>query len=244
LCPATSPPAVEPVEDPIEFETAFDPLEIDFNAGRGERDDFTRVKAELEKGQRLERGPVEVAADPLQHDDDRVIRGVKATAKVEGRDRVKVTACVDARDGVRAGTYTGAVLITDERFETTSIPITVELQARSTPWTVFLYLVLAGAAVPAAALVAETGRSRARTSIWKRARARVWKPRGLVALVVALATGFTSWSTGVLGNETFGAAGFGIVVPLAAIFTAGFTAAAVSLGVWEAVKPIVGADGN
>jgi hypothetical protein len=191
-------------EEFVAFGAAFDPIGMDFGTNRGSETGETILTAQPPQGQKLPQGNVEVEVNALRRGTHGSLKGVNAAAVTQGRNRVKVTVCVDPRRS-DVGTYSGFVVVTDPRFDTLSVPVTVRLQHSWTGWTVFVPALLAVVAVAlAAASIEARGPS---DEFLARYRKRVWGIQSLLAFLPAVGAAYAAWVAQVYNNPSWGADG-------------------------------------
>jgi hypothetical protein len=201
-CPRFTASSTVP-EEFAAFGAAFDPIAIDFGTSREPDTNQTILTAQPPQGQQLPRGQVEVEVNTPRRGTHGALKGVTAAAVTQGRNRVRVRLCVDPTIG-DIGMYTGSVVVTDPRFDTMSVPVTVRLQQTWTGWTWPLPFLLSVAAVAIA--IASVEAKGPTSKFTERFKARIGVQSGL-ALLTTLGVAYAAWAAQVVRNPTWGADG-------------------------------------
>lgn len=216
-CPSFSAPPTVP-EHTVAFGTSYDPLAIDFGTSRAPDTSQTILSAQPPHGQQLPRGQVEVAINALRRSTHGSLQRVTAAAQTQGQNRVSVTLCVDPTTS-DIGTYTGSVVITDPRFDTASIPVTIRLQQTWTGWTwPFPFLLSLVAVAIAVASVEAKGPT---DGFKKRFVPRLLGVQSFLALLTTLGAAYAVWASQIVRNPTWGSDG---VLSLGAFWLVGASA--------------------
>jgi hypothetical protein len=152
-------------------------------------------------------GPVAVDLSAFQSGNHDTLQNVRASARVEGRDVLLITLCVDSQ-GSSAGKYIGTVFIADPRFTTAAVSATVEVQGKYTTLSAIAALLMAiGAIAVAAVLIAAA----ADGGFGANFRKQIRPGRIIAAVFVAIPLGMASWYYHVYNIPTYGSNGLGVV---------------------------------